>query len=338
MAHAKAPPNLHDLRERHQAVVGAMATLHIRFHARYDPPNHGLGEEEVEYWRDGTDFRLVYKTSNGRRFDYQGISGTLKAFIHGPPVTADVLPSKSGTIGPMRRTLYPDPGMFCLFKVPGKTSMDWLPLAESLDETHGLKSLRTVNEKGKEYFVITLDYNHGKFEAWLSENHNYLIERLIIWPNEGGTNPVADYVVDEFKEISPGIPFPTKISTRFYSPSDGKLCEVKTVIVDEINMNRPISKSQLEFLFPPGEIVLDLVNNKVWRTNDEGEIGTEAKDEKGQALTIVKGSMHPALENGATRATSEESEPLISRLLPLSLSLIAAGLFLMLFKKYRLKM
>jgi len=331
-AFAKGPPSLEELREQHQSAVGAIATIHIRLKAMYDPPNL-FGDEEIEFWRDGTDFRHIYQSTKGRRIVTQGISGTLKSFINNPPITKDTLRSKSGFIGPVRRTLFGDPSTYCLLKVPSKGSMDWLPLTDVLKEPHNIKSLRNITEKGKEYSIITLDFSHGKFEAWLSKNHNYLVERLLLWANEGGANPSADMKVLEFREIIPGIHFPTKLSTQFFSIPDGKPNELKTVIVEKIEVNRPISKSQLEFRFPPGEIVLDQTNNKVWRTDANGQIGMEAKSGDGTPMTIVKGELPPGVGKGKTGPTLEEPKPLTAWLLPISLCLIASGFFLLILKK-----
>lgn len=331
---AKGPPSLQELREQHQAAVGAIATIHIRLKALYDPPNL-FGDEEVELWRDGGDFRHIYQSSKGRKIETQGISGTLKSFVNNPPINKDTLHSKSGIIGPVRRSLFADPSNYCLLKVPSKGSMDWLPLADVLNEPHNIKNLRNFTEKGKEYSIITLDFSHGKFEAWLSKNHNYLVERLLLWPDEGGANPGADMKVMEFKEILPGIHFPTKILTQFYSIPDGQPKELKSVTVEKLDINRPILKSQLEFRFPPGEIVLDRNQNKIWRTDANGQIGVEAKNGDGTPMTLVKGGLQPALEKAKGGPTLEEPKPITAWLLSISLLLIISGIFLLLFKKLK---
>ncbi len=332
VASAKGPPSLDEVCDRHQSVVGAIATIRVRLKATYDPPEV-FGDEEVDFWRDGKDFRVIFRSSLGRQIDCQGISGTLRSFTNFPSINGG-MPTRSGSVGPIGDSIFGDPEEFCLLKVPGYNKSAYLPLVKALEEPHKIKSIKNIVEKGREYSVITLDHKNGKFEAWLSKDQNYLIEKMIIWEKEGGDAPIFETNVLEFKEIS-GIRFPTKVSTNIYSPADGKLRQVRLVAVEKIEINRPIIKSELDFQFPPGEVVLDQIRNKVWRTDENGEIGKEeAKNVDGLAVTIVKGSLHPVLPNASSGPTLEEPGSVIRWILPISVGLIAAGLLLFALKKF----
>lgn len=330
---AKSDPTIDDLCKRNQATIGSVATLYLKMRVQYDPPNF-MGEQRTTYWRVGDEFRLVFQSTRGWHGHFHGLSGTLKAHVEVPSQNGSN-PSNNGIIGPLGSSVLGDPETLCLLTVPGKGEWPWVSLAASMEESHRFKKQRNFSEKGREYSIISADHKKGKYEAWLSKQHNYLIGKMINWTIEDRNFPSMESEVLEFREIVPGIYFPTIISSKIFSPTDGKQRDVRTVTVEEISINQPIPKSQLNFRFPAHLMVLDQIHNKVWMTDENGETKEEARNNNGEVFTLYKGEMQPRLEEGKTGPTLEEPQSAFRWILPISFSFIVAGLCLFVIKKIR---
>ncbi len=323
-------PEIEDITSRHQATVEAITSFHVKIRVSYEPALD-YGTETIEYWRVGDEYRRKFQTTNGQRSDTYGKGATFRSFDR--KSSPDGLMAESGQIATAGIPLYGDPLGLCLFNVPGAKQFR-APLATVLNELKRPAKLKRVMEAGREYTVIALTHEKAKIEVWLSKQHNYLITRLIIWASEDAKYPIGDDVVDAFVEVSPGVYFPSKVTGTGYSPADGKVAVVRTVAIQEVQINKPFPQVQREFQFPPNVVVMDSIQNKVWRTGVNGEIGTAAKGSGGQPMTMAEGGPSPVGETVAA-VTLEEPKSVTRWVLPVSIGLIAVGLALYATHRFR---
>lgn len=148
-----------------------------------------------------------------------------------------------------------------------------------------------------------------------------------------------DREVTEFREVSPGVYFPAKLVSKSYTPLTGVFRREGTIILKDIEINRPISQSVFESNFPADVLVYDAIKQKIWRTDDAGEIGVEAQSPEGKALEYREGKgLVNALLPGTKYPTVSEPESLSRWGFLISIVLIMTGFILLIIKSVRNKL
>lgn len=331
--------DLNAVKLRHTETAEAISTLYLKLRVTFEPALP-TGAETIEYWRDGGEFHLKLHTERGRHSETYGKDNTVRTFDNGP--TAGGASTSSGKIAAAGGPIYGDPMALCLLTVPGATQFR-APFATVLKEAGQSASVRNAKEAGNEYAVVTLTHEKAKLDIWFSKSHNYLVGKLVIWSTKEFPHPIGDNTVTAFREVAPGIYFPSQVASTNYSAVDGKVIARRTVAVQDIRLNQPVSRDRLAFKFPPNFTVLDQIQNKVWQTNSAGEIGGEAKGADGKPLTVARGTLPNPSSNapsGAgdtfTSATTEEIQSPDRWITRVSTFMIACGIAIYVYKKMKI--
>lgn len=335
-------PDLIELKNLHQASVGSINTLQLKLRVRYDPPLPE-GAEIIHYWLNADEYRLKVFSKSGSQSEYHAKDGVIKALNYLPSIKGSV-PTHSGRIIPEGGPIYGDPMGLCLLTVPGATKF-YVSLETLLSEPHRFNGIKQVSELGRDYSVLEIKHDRAKLEIWLSEKHNFLVGKLVIWDLAGSKDPIGITVVDQFTEVCPGIYFPAKATNVRYDVKNGKIINTRTVVVEETKINHPLEMKDMAFNFPANLMVMDMVQGKIWTTDSQGKLGSEAKGPDGKPLTLAKGANPPALPPGAIpnpppigaikTATQEEPPSPTRWILPISMALILCGFSLLLLQKLR---
>lgn len=131
----------------------------------------------------------------------------------------------------------------------------------------------------------------------LDESRNWQPRRIVkSWCNPPPLAPrrdVSELVVEEFKEVVPGIAFPVKVVVR------GKVGEQdlgdpatgisRTVFLTNVRINEPVPAASLAFHFPPHSEVSDLIQETVMVTDANGDVAGPARSPDGKVKRVRHG-------------------------------------------------
>lgn len=324
---------LDELISRHQSTILGINTLQLTLRISSEPASPE-SEETIHYWKKGEEYWLKIKTGIGQESEYFTKNGVTKAINYIPSIKGSV-PTKSGRIMPEGGPIYGDPLGLCLFMVPGSKKF-LVPLETVANEPHQFLGLRQVSENNWDYSVLSLKHDRARIEVWFSKSHNYLIGKLIVWDTSGSKHPIGMKAVDQFTELQPGIYFPLNITATSFNRKNGNINRTRKLVASKVQINRPLGKDLFLFKFPADLMVLDMVHDKVWRTDAQGELGAEYKNSSGETMTLGKGGLpsfkaeralpNPPSEGTRKTATLEEPNNSTYWILPISLALILCGL------------
>ncbi len=325
--------DIDDLKKRHAESVGQIESLHLNLEIEYDPPM-GTGQENIEYWKNGDEFKIRIKNPQGAggESEIYANKGIQKGYDIRPP-KAGAQPIRGGSIYPRGGPIGGDPFLLCLLSVPGNTAFR-VPFSVALEEPHELLSFKSQKLAGFLYETAVIQQKDNKFEARFSERHNFLIDRLTIWEPDQLEHASSITEVNEFKELGPGVFFPTVVTSKQYVPKSGKLLYTRLIKVKQADLNKPILKEDLAFHFPPNILITDAIKNKLFFTDDSGEPSIDARNSEGKLYKLIKGPVSPkSALSGDTRPTEEEPTSYFRWVFYASIVLILIGALLLTFRK-----
>lgn len=192
-------------------------------------------------------------------------------------------------------------------------------LVEKASEVGDVYRLKT--EHGDLLAVeLTFEYtvlNHTRttvVEIAFDPKVNYLVRRAV-YVTDGQLKKV--YVVEQFKECSPGVFFPERVREATYLGRN----QIGTALteISRIRINYAVPDSIFRLKFPHGVYVSDSIRGTSYRVDREGNrISAETPLSKGPPPPAAAEIMLP---------TTEEPRPWYSYLVPASLAiLVAAGI------------
>jgi len=292
---------------RHQKTMASFKTLHLKL--EFLGEEHGPYQQEL--WKDGENHR--WTTTNflrpGGKQEALVKEGKVSNWVQAK-IEGVLVPLYSGSINPSSKETRIDPLGHCLFGCLDQATTETrsIPFDQVLNEPGATCECEDVSESGRDYAVVKCANKNYSREIWFSKNHNYLVSKLIQKSNgfpdkyrnlrqltpvqtspgneSSEINPTVIFSVEEFTEVSPGLHFPAKVTTRMdRGPVKDPL--VSTVMVRSIEVNRPVAPSSFDFQFPPDLLVWDGVEKKVWRTDEHGALGVEARNENGTLISFT---------------------------------------------------
>ena len=270
---AADPPGLSEVIARHKQTLESISSLHLKMEVSYNPELTDFGNETTECWLDRDNYRVIYRT-------HGEISVFMDTYVKGNIKKSYSKSNKemkySGSIGLNVGFIMGNPLPHCLFRLSSSGETKDVPFWTLIDEQHHSTTIENTKIDGDDYVIVTLSNETGKQMIWFSKKHNYLVKKIHRWHPKTKTLTL-DREVTEFREVSPGVYFPAKIVSKIYTPLTGVFQREGTIILKDIEINRPISQSVFESNFPADVLVYDAIKQKIWRTDDAGEIGVEAQ-------------------------------------------------------------
>lgn len=334
---ASDPPGLSEVIERHKQSLESIATLHLKIQISYKPETD-FGTETTESWLDGDNFRTIYRTTGDISlfYDTQIKGNTKKSYGYSNKGIKTGKGMNNGDIDINTGFVMGNPLPYCLFRLFSSGKTRDVPLWKLLEEPRHSTTLEKARIENNDFLIITLSHEKAKQKIWLSKNHNYLIKKIQQWYPTNSKTVSLEREVKEFKEILPGIYFPAIMVSKVYTPSTGIFQREGTIILKEIEINRPIPQTKLEFNFPPDILVFDAIKQKIWRTNSIGEIGVQDQTYDGKPSEYRAGSglLNAQLPN-TKLPTLTEPASLGQWVFLVALCLIMTGLILLAIKYLR---
>jgi hypothetical protein len=212
-----------------------------------------------------------------------------------------------------------------LFPGPDKDYL-MLPFDELLKQLDPPKKVSRRTEGGKEFVVVEYSYpettSTTDCEAWFDPQANYLVWRSVIKQTSPGLRVLAEHRVLRFKEVAPGLFFPEEVEQ--YDGAGGSLRAIRTASFTDIRVNQPLPRDVFHLPFPPGIVVIDVVQGKSYTMGADGKPTGPIKD-----LPQQPPSPPAAAEVEPLGATLEEPKSWTRWVLPASAAVLvlAAGLW-----------
>lgn len=185
--------------------------------------------------------------------------------------------------------------------------------------------------------------NKSRYET-ISEhdpNCNFLMRRSSskLFDHNGVIVSQSTSEVVKFKEIAPGVFFPAMVNVSA-STANASSSEYVYELIDAQFLNDCPSEI-LDFRFPPGCMVEDYIQLKVFRADEHGQPTLTARDEHGREMQIDTTSMPVAMSSQALDPMDEDDLPWTwSQLflqfgVPFSLGLITLALLIKAWQRFR---
>jgi hypothetical protein len=294
---------LQETQENHRQAVESVITCNCKINVTFDPVP-SIGEFSGRYSRKN---KMVRCDSNSRTTKDSTVikdSKSVSLNTYPFPVTGS---ETSGSISSS------DVSMGCSAYAHGLIeffgSQNW---AESLDELlakpHQIDSIAKVSVEQENYVRLQLTHSRARLVLYFSPKHNYLVKKLELYvaPDKKEYVISGIHEVLEFTEAKPGIFFPTRIETVAYGNDDKKT--IKKVLISDLVVNEPISDDVFQIRFPPGILVTDTIQGKLFRTDAQGNPTLTAKNANGSPLVYVDKLPTPSPLN-QTETTQTQTEP-----------------------------
>jgi hypothetical protein len=170
-----------------------------------------------------------------------------------------------------------DPWSYGLFTVAG-VSRHSVPLEELLaDPKCEITSFGAVQATSPIKFSMGLKQPRIKMEVTFDTGHRFLVSE-IKYIDEKRT---VFHAVEKFGEPSPGIFFPSVVSSKIQGTDSSW-----TTTFSNVKINKPLPAGAFDFKFTPGMLVADMIRNDFFRTNANGDPVLPAKNERGDRITL----------------------------------------------------
>jgi hypothetical protein len=318
------------VQDGHRAAIESIRTFSCRAELKFEP-TQPLARQTAEYWRSGRDFRVRVKSFGSRDDECDTLvrDGVVKQYESYPWRKGES--ARHGLIGVRDQPFSCNPWAYGLLTFPGQTKYR-VPLDELLTDAHRVQSVRRDTRDGRALIHLDLSHDRARLDIWFDPAVNYLarIVRVRAEPPAGG--PIDSVAtVTEFREVAPGIYFPTRVHQQSTTGGDAKSDKWAATFTD-ITVNKPLPPDSLTLRFPPGIMVSDLVRNGVFRTDERGEPTLPALNSRGVRYTLGTSPPVPSdyqhLVPQPASVSLEEPRSLTRWLLPAGLVLVAVGVLL----------
>jgi hypothetical protein len=316
----------------HQASLDAIRTFFCRISLTREPKSP-FGITTGKCWRMGEKVRSQSRTQTSTS-DVLVVGSRQTSITRGPSPRRGS--ETSGAIANAGGPLECDPWSDGLFTFFGQKRFR-VTFSQLLSEPHRLHSVKNVKIDGRDLVYVSLSHDRARFEWWFDPQVNYLVRKMAGELNaREAAGQKTEHVVSKFREAAPGIFFPERVERRFYK--DGKQISLSIAAFTEIQVNPSLPQGIFELRFPPGIMVADQIQGKMFKTDDLGRAILPALDPKtGKPLTLGTGEMVPGAEgeDGSNRVTEEEPRPWTRWLFPMSLGTLAVAGVLFVITKWR---
>ncbi len=332
---AADPPGLTEVVARHRQTLESISTLHLKMLISNSPETE-FGNEMSECWVDGDNFRVIYRTKGEfSLFNDTNTKGGISKTYSNTTITKTGIGSNNGAIGINIGYVMGNPLPYCLFRVFSSGKTRDVPFWTLLEEPRHSTTIENATIEGDDYDIVTLSHEKAKLKIWFSKKHNYLIKKIHQWYPPDAKAVAWEREVKEFQEVSPGVFFPAKVISRNYKPKTGEFQREGTILLTEIEINRPPLPTAFEFHFPADILVFDAVKQKVWRTDEAGEIGGEARLEDGTIHEYKEGGGLANVQLPESKyPTKSEPASLGEWVFLVAIALILTGLILLTMKRF----
>lgn len=140
---------------------------------------------------------------------------------------------------------------------------------------------------------LEMDDRGSRFEIWLDVGTNYLFRRIVSTPRG---KPGLEFRMSEFKEVKPGLFCPTKAERVLYRGTKTR------VEITDVRMNDPVPDAVFEVRLPPGGLLTDETDGKVYKAGADGRPGPVV----GRVVLPVADASKPSPPLAATPLTADE--------------------------------
>jgi len=148
-------------------------------------------------------------------------------------------------------------------------------MSEFITQPTKSRSISKIRQDGRDLIQLSVSLPHIQFpemsydfEYYLDPSINYLARKVIIRINQREDDR-TEREVTEFREISPGVFFPTRSKTVHYSKSKPEsTSEFRTI---NLRVNEPIDESAFNLTIPPGVVVRDEILGRQYKTDANGQ-------------------------------------------------------------------
>jgi hypothetical protein len=155
-----------------------------------------------------------------------------------------------------------DTGFFDIWSRAGFVVQD-IPrttLLQLLDDPSCIKDIQRVNGVIK----VVIVHSGRKLEAWLDPRHGYLATRILVYHSDKeGAKPMVQFSAESTEAFGSSAFFPTKTIMKIYGDTGYPNSPLFSTTTDfsDIQINRPIETSKLNFVVPSGTPAIDRRNN-----------------------------------------------------------------------------
>lgn len=277
---ALAGPDIDELLAKHRSAHEAIGSLHavveVR-HEQYLPQKMPPQQMKCDWWQDGPSVRYTLTVDEDLRggvkakLDHTRSEGLTDGAKSRTAYSGSLKQSGAkATVGTVddpafEQTLY-SPwtiGLYLCWNRPN----NFYDIALARRGAVANVAMRT--EKGMP--VVSFDQYELRSEVAFDPSVNYLVRRRATWPvatGPAGGGELLQEVVKEFREVSPGIYFPTRVETRTYR--DERLLTQSISVVDIKMVNGRVPDGTMALEFPAGATVFDYNDQVVYRTGKDG--------------------------------------------------------------------
>lgn len=154
-------------------------------------------------------------------------------------------------------------------------SLQAFPFEQLCDIASRVKECRKEVQGGKEYAVVTLQFDKSKdysqnteLDIYFDKAVNYLISKVVQHPSSS-RNMVVQEEVTRFGEVAPGIFFPTETKGSTTIKGADYSSESSTQLTPK-NVNVPILPAFFKMTFPQGIYMTDSIADTSYRIDQNG--------------------------------------------------------------------
>lgn len=260
------------------------------------------GQDTDYLWKEGVRKEVTRKSAEGRALVSAGRAAFGNRFIsRGDAFTRGLL----------------------ALNVPN--SITHVPFEELINRAMKATEAEWITARGQKMVVVRLAFARSESKAgsvpWNVEIHfdpaaNYLVRKTIYQSTSGYRR---EEEVASFKECSPGVFFPERVTGR--SGSGNNMATSLVSIFSDIHVNQPLPPGIFHFRYPNGILLTDSIKGTSYRVDPEGNPLSS-----GQPMARVgPPPLAEGVAPGTGKETEEEPKPLSRWILPCSLLALALG-------------
>ena len=197
-----------------------------------------------------------------------------------------------------------------------------IPLDALLSEPHKLHSMRRENGK----VLLEVSHDRSNIKIWLNPAVNFLADKVVMETGDSAdAGTIGTHAVSRFVELLPGIFFPEGVEVSIEDKKTKAITLRIGASFTDIAIDRPLPATAFDFRFPPNLLVGDGVNNRMMKTDAQGQPTIQAKARSGELLRLGLGEIVPQTPKeppGGGTVTQEEPRSWNRWILPASFLLL----------------